>query len=239
LCYACKKKEILERYFDIKNDNNVHHRRDAIEEIREKTKDVCYDITALSTYSSLKPDYCDCSSQTWYHIHHINHCCLTKEDIFDFRDQLIALALKSRRELKRDKEYNKRKREEEDSSPNKKPNVGKDFQNLKNGVLSEVDNNTIAAGLKESVGLEGEKDFEVNQQIKNGEEKLIEDNFELYKGTVIVALEERLNDQGIKEEELDEETKKLLKGEITDKDQFKSAKNRAVKKIGEMGAKSR
>jgi len=38
---------------------------------------------------------------------------------------------------------------------------------------------------------------------------------------------------------LDEETKKLINNEITDINQFKTAKEKAIKEIGELGAKSK
>jgi len=62
----------------------------------------------------------------------------------------------------------------------------------------------------------------------------METNPELYRETIIDALTKRIHDYGIGMNEVDDEVKKLIRGEITDVNQIK-----AIKEIGTKGAESK
>jgi hypothetical protein len=88
--------------------------------------------------------------------------------------------------------------------------------------------------------MEGEEKFKDEERRKKGEEELIKRNPQLYINTIIDALKERINDnKEVSMNELSEETKKLMGNEITDIEKFKEQKEKAIKEIGELGAKSR
>jgi len=88
--------------------------------------------------------------------------------------------------------------------------------------------------------MEGEEEFKDEERRKKGEEELIKRNPQLYMDTIIDALQERINDnKGVGIKDLSEETKKLMRNEITDIEKFKELKDKAIKEIGELGAKSR
>ncbi|CAG8610564.1 1094_t:CDS:2, partial [Paraglomus occultum] len=146
-------------------------------------------------------------------------------------------------EAKRNAKKGKRKREDEkNDTPNEQPDPKKtksDYDALKNKTLGEITNNEAATVLKESTKLEGEQGYNQDEKIESMEDKLIADDPELYRQTIIEALKERMKDLNVKKEDLDEDTKKLIEGKITDAHQVKVIKNQAVKKIGELGAKNK
>jgi len=148
-------------------------------------------------------------------------------------------------EKARNAKKGKRKRgdgEEENDTPNKKlDDREKDaFDILKNSTLDGVEDNKLATGLRELTRMEGEKKYQGEEEIKRGEDELIKRNPELYRETIIAALKERMDDMKVKESDLDEETKKLINGEFNnDMTKFKTFKEKAIKEIGEAGAKSK
>jgi len=87
--------------------------------------------------------------------------------------------------------------------------------------------------------MEGEAEFKDEAKIKVSEDELIKRNPQLYQQTVIEALKQRLNDNGISIDKLSEKSKQLINGEITDTDEVKKIKTQTIKEIGEVGAKSK
>jgi hypothetical protein len=76
--------------------------------------------------------------------------------------------------------------------------------------------------------------------MKKGADELFKRNPQLYRETVIAALKKRMNDLKVKEADLDEEAKKLINGEFdNDMEKFRTVKDQVIKKIGELGAKSK
>jgi hypothetical protein len=97
--------------------------------------------------------------------------------------------------------------------------------------------------LEESMKLfilwEGEKGFESSETTPEIEKRLMTTNPRLYYEAVSSALMDRINEYGISMNEVDEEVKKVIQGEITDVDKVKEIKERAIKEIGVKGAKSK
>jgi len=87
--------------------------------------------------------------------------------------------------------------------------------------------------------MEGEEEFKNEEGVKKGEEELIKRNPQLYMDTIIKALQERINDNGVSVNELSSETRELIEGKITNVEAFKNLKDDAIKEIGEKGAKSK
>jgi len=67
----------------------------------------------------------------------------------------------------------------------------------------------------------------------------METNPELYRETIVNALAARIHDYGIGMNEVDENIRKVIRGEITDVNQIKTIKEQAIKEIGKVGAKKK
>jgi hypothetical protein len=93
--------------------------------------------------------------------------------------------------------------------------------------------------LKEVIRLEGEEKYKQDEKISSFEDKLIANDPVLYVKSVVEALKERITENQVNINDLGEDIKKLIDGKITDVHQVKLIKNQAVKKIGELGAKSK
>jgi hypothetical protein len=98
----------------------------------------------------------------------------------------------------------------------------------------------LAEAMKLFQQWEGDQDAEkIRDKSKSVEEKLIENNPELYKSAVIDALFERMKKYEVKLDDLSEETKQLVNGEIIQVKEIKEIKERSIREIGEVGAKNK
>ncbi|KLL05352.1 MAG: hypothetical protein MRERV_2c104 [Mycoplasmataceae bacterium RV_VA103A] len=164
----------------------------------------------------------------------------TEQEINELKDRVLADT-----ETKRNAKKGKRKRGDEKGEDiydnNKKPNLDdedkKNYEDfLKNGILNEVEDSKLKSGLEVAIRLEGEKEYDDEKTRKEIEEELWKRNPQFCRSAIITSLKERLKDNNISTDELSEEVKKLVNGEITNKDKVKTVKEQAIKEIGQKGA---
>src|SRR3954447_2204148 len=87
---------------------------------------------------------------------------------------------------------------------------------------------------------EGNKNVEeLRDKNKSVEEKLSENNPDLYKQTITNALLGRMKEYNISPDNLSEETKQLISGEIIQVSEIKEIKERALKEIAEVGSRNK
>jgi hypothetical protein len=107
---------------------------------------------------------------------------------------------------------------------------------LKNGITKGIENKKLKAMLALAIRMEGNEAYNDEAHRKAIEEALWEINPQLCRETIINALKERLKDNNINEDEIDEEIKELFDGKITEKEQVEAVKEQAIKEIGQKGA---
>ncbi|CAG8435221.1 5937_t:CDS:2 [Ambispora gerdemannii] len=163
----------------------------------------------------------------------------------------------------------KRKREEDNIPDNAKKsrldaNETKSVAELRNKTIEKIDNNSLATAIKVATQLEGEKEYQKDtEKVKLAEEELMKKDYGLYVKTVVEAIQKRIKDYGLNitigedgnvvSDILDAETKREYQyllfvegGAMTSEEElyenrasFQKSKDQVIKKIGELGAKSK
>ncbi|CFW93463.1 Conserved protein of unknown function [endosymbiont DhMRE of Dentiscutata heterogama] len=164
----------------------------------------------------------------------------TEQEINELRDRVLA-DIETKRNAKKGKHKREDEKGEDIHDNNRKPKLGdedkKNYEDfLKNGILNEVEDNKLKSGLEVAIRLEGEKEYDDEKTRKEIEEELWKRNPQLCRSTIVTSLKERLKDNNINADELSEEVKKLINGEITNEDKVKTIKEQAIKEIGQKGA---
>ncbi|CAG8456721.1 27243_t:CDS:10 [Gigaspora margarita] len=141
---------------------------------------------------------------------------LEKKEIDDIKKRVLADI-----ESKRNAKKGKRKRDQEEDIPSpeqpdsKKPKLDdgdkSGYEDLKNKTLDQIDKNQLAAGIKVLIRMEGEKEYKdtIDEKMKPSEDELIKKDPDLYKET------------------------NLIDNKITDANEVKRVKEKAIKAIGE------
>jgi len=116
----------------------------------------------------------------------------------------------------------------------------KSIADIVDSNVNNLSDDELAEAMKLFQQWEGDQKVEeLRDKNKSIEEKLIENNPDLYKQTVINALLGRMKDYNLNPDDLSEETKQLVSGEIIQVSEIKEIKDKALKEIGEKGAKSK
>ncbi|CAI2183866.1 2270_t:CDS:2 [Funneliformis geosporum] len=135
---------------------------------------------------------------------------------------------------------------------NEQPKDNDKLAIFKRDAIGEIDTKKNAAGLLNESDLDtvnhadirnreskknpqkdqGEVNLTNTETTAQIEERLMKEKPELYRDTIVGALIERMSDYRISPSQLDEETRKLIRGEITDVNKIKEIKDKAIKEIG-------
>jgi len=113
------------------------------------------------------------------------------------------------------------------------------FRQATSEEVNKMKDNELKEAMELFTRWEGESDFKEAETTPEMEKRLMANNPQLYCKTIVDAIKERIKDNELKEEELSEEVRNLIEGKITDPEKVKTAKEKAVKEIGDLGAKGK
>jgi type I site-specific restriction endonuclease len=132
------------------------------------------------------------------------------------------------------------KQKDKESKEQSASSLSESITKALNSKVEEMNDEKMAELMKLFQQWEGNENVEkLRDKSKSVEEKLIENNPDLYKKTVIDALLERMKEYNLNPDDLSEETKQLVSGEIIQVSEIKEVKERALREIAEKGAKSK
>ena len=118
--------------------------------------------------------------------------------------------------------------------------LDKSITDALNSKVDEMSDNEMAELMELFQRLEGENKVEsLRDKSKSVEEKLMENNPDLYRQTVISSLLGRIKEYKINPDDLSEETRQLISGEIIQVEEIKESLEKAIKEIGEVAARSK
>src|SRR4051794_10483844 len=139
-----------------------------------------------------------------------------------------------------DLRFRRAQKQKDKESKNQSVSLANSIANAVNSKVDEMNDAQMAELIELFQKWEGNKNVEeLRDKNKSVEEKLSENNPDLYKQTITNALLGRMKEYNISPDNLSEETKQLISGEIIQVSEIKEIKERALKEIAEVGSRNK
>lgn len=219
-------------------------RANEIEAYRKKAKQEIED--ALNQDPKITNEELEVANRNWENSIWYSLLALGEKEIDNIKKRVLA-DIEAKRNTKKGKR--KRENEEENDNSNKRPKLdnkeNEDYENSKNQVASELEDDKLKSSLEVLIKMEGETDYNDKQRREELEKELWKRNRSIYLETVMEALKKRMTDAEVELDKLSEKAKRVVEetnniiAEAREFEEFEAAKEEAIKEIGELGAKNK